>query len=66
MLLFMIGPSGNDGIGLPGKQGDRGEPGRPGKKIISKRQDFSKIIYRNLCDFDIIITLYTQDIAPNV
>lgn len=29
-LHFMIGPPGNDGIGLPGRQGDRGEPGRPG------------------------------------
>lgn len=36
----MTGPPGNDGIGLPGRQGDRGETGRPGKKIVSKKQDF--------------------------
>lgn len=29
----MTGPPGNDGVGLPGRQGDKGERGRPGKRI---------------------------------
>lgn len=29
---MLIGPPGNDGVGLPGRQGERGEPGRPGKE----------------------------------
>lgn len=37
IILFLIGPPGNDGIGLPGRQGDRGEPGRPGKRILFLR-----------------------------
>lgn len=46
VLHFTTGPPGNDGVGLPGRQGDRGEPGRPGKSIISKNlQDFFQIIY---------------------
>lgn len=42
MYYFVTGSPGNDGVGLPGRQGDRGEPGRPGKKITSLRnKDFS-------------------------
>lgn len=29
----MAGPPGNDGVGLPGRQGDKGEQGRSGKRI---------------------------------
>lgn len=29
---MLIGPPGNDGVGLPGRQGERGESGRPGIK----------------------------------
>lgn len=31
--MFITGPPGNDGVGLPGKQGDKGERGRPGKRM---------------------------------
>lgn len=30
--IMLIGPPGNDGVGLPGRQGERGEPGKPGKE----------------------------------
>ena len=30
--VTLIGPPGNDGVGLPGRQGERGEPGKPGKE----------------------------------
>lgn len=28
--ILLLGPPGEDGIGLPGRPGDRGEPGRQG------------------------------------
>lgn len=28
--IMLLGPPGEDGIGLPGRPGDRGEPGRQG------------------------------------
>lgn len=53
MHFILIGPPGNDGVGLPGRQGERGESGRPGiKKIkntfLNSFSDIFSFIYRQV------------------
>lgn len=52
---MLIGPPGNDGVGLPGRQGERGEPGRPGKE-----KKVANTFLRSICYGIFLVSFHRQ------